>query len=206
MNAGLGGSSFPSGGGSRLVGGSGVFFFLTHFFFLVSVIIFCNSQVFLSLWRLSVRIARRQTGVEAATILLFTTECNRVLQAVPRPRLPGWRGAAARSRTRRGRWGASWIPLSPLRPRVFAELSGSRWGLFWRNVFLSWHLPGPPQARRSYGEDPSLCGSGFPFPPYLCTPASRASAVLQPQPQPPASSHPEPKRGAARGEDCCTST
>lgn len=150
MNTGLGGRCFSSGGGSRLVGGSGVFFFLTHFFFSISVIIFCNSQVFLSLWRLSVRIARRQTGVEAATILLFTTECNRVL-AEPRPRLGGWRGAAARSRTRRGRWGASWIPLSPLRPRVFTELSGSRWGLFWRNVFLSWHLPGPPRR-----EDPTV--------------------------------------------------
>lgn len=115
----------------------------------------------------------------------------------PKPRLEGWRGAAARSRTRRGRRGASWIPLSPLRPRVFAELRGSRWGLFWRNVFLSWHLSGPPQKILQWR--PMALRLPVPRPPSHVTLLHTCELRLCGSVKPPAASHPEPRRGAARG-------
>lgn len=172
MSAGLGGRCSPSGGGSRLVGGSGVFFFLTHFFFFQSpLLFFCNFQVFLSLSPLRVRTVRRQTSEEAATILLFTTECKRVLLGAQTPTRGVARGRCALpdATWAAGRLVDSTKPAPPTRLR---GSPGKSVGFVLEECFLKL------ASVRAAPEDPTVETNGSaapcapPFPRYPCTPAS----------------------------------
>lgn len=173
----------------------GCFSFSHTFFFQSPLLFFCNFQVCLSLSPLRVLIVRRQTSEEAATILLFTTECKRVLLGAQTPTRGVARGRCALPDAT---WAAGRLVDStkPAPPTRLLGAPGKSVGFVLEECFPKlasvWAAPEDPTVETN--------GSAAPCHPLPTLPLHTCELRRCGSVQPPAASHPEPRRGAARGE------